>query len=44
MNMELNDILELEGVKEYKECKWDRYSYNNYGVPRDTHILSHCRD
>ena len=44
MNMELNDILELEGVKEYKESQWDHYSYNNSGVPRVTHILSQCRD
>ena len=44
MNTELNDILELEGVKEYKESQWDHYSYNNSGVPRVTHILSQCRD
>ena len=44
MNMELNGILELEGVKEYKESQWDHYSYNNSGVQRVTHIISQCRD
>jgi len=37
-------ILELEGLDEYRNKKWDVYQFNELGVPRVSHILAACRN
>ena len=38
----LEDILELEGIEEFREKNLDHYLYKNQGVPRVTHIIKEC--
>ena len=38
----LEDILELEGIEEFREKNLDYYLYKNQGVPRVTHIIKEC--
>jgi hypothetical protein len=38
------DILELEGIEEFRCNEWNYYSNNDIGVPRVTHILKQCRN
>lgn len=37
------ELLELEGIENIRS-EWEKYNYNNNGVPRVTHILSQCED
>ena len=39
-----NDILELEGVSEFRNDNCNYYTYNDTPVPRVSHILQQCRD
>ena len=39
-----DDILELEGIEEYRRKRCDTYKWDNLGIPRVTNIIETCSD